>query len=765
MDERAQKIEAFERKIAELSRQQETYTLQLAKLQRELAELKKDDGQTAESKPSAETPNEATPQGSKPAASPKVSPSVPKFQWEKFIGENLMNKVGILILLIGAFIGAKYAIENQMLSPVIRIIGSYILSLSLLGFALKLRLKYKTYSAVLLSGSLAIAYFATYAAFVHYQLLSKYSAFGIMVLITMLTVIAANQYRQQIIALIGMVGAYAIPFLLSDGSGQVAVLLSYILLINLGLLIISLKNYWKAVLYSSLIITWLIVLFWFVDSYDGTEQFQLAMLFTTLYFLSFYALILLFKTRHQQNFARRDISLLLINSFTAFSLGYAFISDQEFDLNYLGFYTLIHALVHLAVYLFFYFRYKIDESFALLILGLSLAFGTLAIPIQLDGNWVNSIWIFEAAVLFYIGRSKKLGIYEGFAYPLAVLAFFALLASYNSQYLTYSSQSLIEAKTPIINLQFFSSLLFIGAVTFMVYWSLKTAHEKSDKNSWMQKSWTSWFFPTLLLLVSFLSLRYEINNFWYQKYQILQNQGLDSAAAGLLEIKPELSFYLKKCSQLAYAILFFCLLYFANERFFQQKKINLIGTVLINLSLLGFLVEGLSSLQSILSIRLETDSAAAWPFWIRYLFYPLLALAWYYLMKNREREVVKKYAKAQEIFFHFFLLCILSSDLIHWDSILASDSQNLWTLSLLWGLYALGLVLWGIIKSKGYLRLAAILLFSVTLIKLFFVDLSDLNNLSKTLVFISLGILLLIISFLYHKFKPTDQSLDKPDNT
>ena len=60
---------------------------------------------------------------------------------------------------------------------------------------------------------------------------------------------------------------------------------------------------------------------------------------------------------------------------------------------------------------------------------------------------------------------------------------------------------------------------------------------------------------------------------------------------------------------------------------------------------------------------------------------------------------------------------------------------------------------WNKWKNNKNLRIGAIVLFSITLIKLFFYDISHLDTLSKTIVFVSLGILLLIISFLYNKFK------------
>ena len=81
-------------------------------------------------------------------------------------------------------------------------------------------------------------------------------------------------------------------------------------------------------------------------------------------------------------------------------------------------------------------------------------------------------------------------------------------------------------------------------------------------------------------------------------------------------------------------------------------------------------------------------------------------------------------------------------------------------LSILWGVYALLLIVLGIWKNKKHFRIGAIALFAVTLIKLFIYDISYLDTIAKTIVFVSLGILLLIISFLYNKYKHllTDQN-------
>ena len=192
---------------------------------------------------------------------------------EKFIGENLINKIGILITIIGVGIGAKYAIDHQLISPLTRILLGYLVGFVLFGFAIKLKKEYNNYSSVLMSGAMAIVYFITYAAYSFYALMPQYVAFGLMVMITVFTVYAAIKYDRQVIAMIGMVGAYGVPFLLSDGSGNMVVLFTYMSIINLGIMVLAFNKYWKPIYYVSFVLSWLIYFTWYESSYKDINHF------------------------------------------------------------------------------------------------------------------------------------------------------------------------------------------------------------------------------------------------------------------------------------------------------------------------------------------------------------------------------------------------------------------------------------------------------------------------------------------------------------
>lgn len=207
---------------------------------------------------------------------------------EKFIGENLISKIGILVLIIGVGIGVKFAIDNGWISPLMRVALGYIVGLVLIGFAAKLKAKYHNFSAVLLSGGIAILYFVTYFAYAYYSLIGQPLAFGVMVLLTIATVAAALIYERQVIAHIGLVGAYGVPFLLSNNSGNYLLLFAYMAIINAGILAVSLKRYWKPLFYTSSVFTWLIFAVWLGSKFSTEAHFTLALTFLAIFFGIFY---------------------------------------------------------------------------------------------------------------------------------------------------------------------------------------------------------------------------------------------------------------------------------------------------------------------------------------------------------------------------------------------------------------------------------------------------------------------------------------------
>ncbi|GAA4431546.1 DUF2339 domain-containing protein [Ravibacter arvi] len=772
MDENQEQVDRLQQRLEALTRQQNEFAKEISQLRRDLYELKS--GSTPVRPPVPGGLFDTPASKSAPAASPVPGTGSPRkgvprpsffkkkpglrSNFERFIGENLINKIGILITVIGVGVGAKYAIDNQLISPLTRIILGYVVGAGLLGFAIRLKQKYENYSAVLLSGAMAIFYFITFAAYDLYGLIPQEAAFGLMVVFTLFTVVAALNYQKQVIAVFGLVGAYAVPFLLGDNNGSATFLFSYMVIINVGILAVSLKKYWKLLYFSSFAFTWLIYLVWYWTDYRTTRDFSLALSIASIFFLLFYLAFLGYKLIRKENFEKRDIVLLLANSFIFYGIGYALVEQLESGNQVLGLYTLAHAIVHFLVSLVIFKQKLADKNLFFFVTGLVLVFLTVAAPVQLDGNWVTLLWIGLATLVFWLGRTKEIPFYEKLAYPLIVLALGSLADDWSSAPYHYYNGHPETRLKPLFNINFLTSALFAAALGWINYLHRDTRYQPSFSGKKMATALVDIFLPASFLLTLFFTFQVEIATYWNQLYAdsavtVRASDGTLSSPAHDEDLRRFESVW-----QICYCLLFLSLLAFINLTRINSRWLGMVNLALLVVAILSFLTDGLYELSVLRSSYLAPDDTYEKGMsylslrYISYVFAGLaLAAAYRYfkspLMPGRLKTL------PFELLLHVSVLWIASSELIHWMEMARSTQSDKLGLSILWGVYALLLISLGIYQKKKYLRIGAIALFGVTLVKLFFYDISHLDTIAKTIVLVSLGILLLVISFLYNKYK------------
>ncbi len=766
MTNNQEKIEQLLKKIEELTLKQEVFSKEIGALRVEVYQLKHSiKGTSVEVEDKKETivtpvvehvkeevaevvaPIAPSP---KIAAEAKASPKIEKVpkgksNLEKFIGENLINKIGILITVIGVGIGAKYSIENNLISPLTRIVLGYLMGIGLLGFGIKLKKKYASYSAVLVSGAIAIMYFITFLGYSLYGLFPQMFAFVLMVVFTVFTVIAALNYNKQVIALLGLVGAYAVPFLLSEGKGQVAILFTYMTIINIGIMVLSFKKYWKLLFYAAFAFTWIIYLAWFIDDYGSDANFSLALAFMFVFFVIFYVTTLAYKLLKKEAFEIKDIILLLFNSFFFYGLGFVLLADHEIGEDYLGLFTLFNGVLHFIVGVTIYKQKLADKNMLYFIIGMVLVFITITIPVQLDGNWVTLLWAGEAVLLFWIGRTKQISIYEKLAYPLLFLALFSLFHDWDDN----SFYDVKHQITPLFNSNFLTSLfcsVSFGVITFIMM--NKTYNSPITRRKWLLRL-LNYAVPIVFLGVLFNTFNIEIVNYWDQRYN---NAIIDG------NYNYSLNSY-KQLWQLNYSMLFVAILSFINIKWLKNKELGTLNIILNSIVILAFMTSGLYVLGELredylLQAENEYFVITIFTIIVRYVSFVFLAVLLYACYLHKKTKIISVINPVvYNIVLQVILLWIASSELIHWLDMSGSGDSYKLGLSILWGIYSLGMIGFGIWKNKKYLRIMAMVLFGITLIKLFFYDISHLETIAKTIVFVSLGILLLIISFLYNKYK------------
>jgi hypothetical protein len=539
-------------------------------------------------------------------------PSKTKQDWERFIGENLINKIGILITVIGVAIGTKYAIDKELLTPAMRIALGYAVGAGLLIFALKLKAKYLDFSAVLLSGAMSIFYFVSYIAFSFYHFFPTSLTFILMLIFTGFTVFSAIKYEKQIIAHLGLVGAYAVPFLLSDGSGKIGFFFSYITIINLGILIISFLRNWKPLQYVSYAFTWIIFFSWFLFSYDVSKHFNFSVIFVFIFFLIFYLTGLAYKVLKHEKFNVNDVFFILGNSFIFFGLGYSILASNSNYENYLGVFCVFNALVHFTVSVILYRNKLVDKTIFYLTAGMVLLFVTITIPIQFDGDVITITWTFEALMLFLLGRIKSIKMFELMSYPVYIVAFFSLCFFWQENYgrtileqgFWYLNDNLrsselekikIELSTSFLfNMKFFSTFCFVFAMASVYYFNnIKNNIQELTNRISKIFNIISIF---LVLIPFFVGIFLEINNYWELKI-IDFRLGLGKNFTYFDHSDYQILRSFALTSKLAFSLVYIGILQFFRTKKQNSPEFNYTIFVLSSLLVLLFLIIGIYEMR------------------------------------------------------------------------------------------------------------------------------------------------------------------------
>ena len=337
------------------------------------------------------------------ASHPANNRVIQKFSLENFIGLRLINLIGIVVLFIGLSIGVKYAIDRELISEVMRISLAYLTGFILYLLSLRLRKKYLLFSAVLFSGGMASLYFTTYAAYVYYSIFSFPIAFIMMVALTVYTVYEAIRYNRQEIALLGLVGAYGIPFLVSKNADRADLFFLYMSLINLGVIYLSVKKLWKTVGIVAQIITWVLFIGWAAMRYD--PRFKLVgTSFMILFFLAFLFAVISYKLIHKKTLHINDAYQLILNNVALYvAILFLFGLSEKGTNNDLAIITLIVAGV-VSLQSFMFYKYWREELYAnRLLAALALALFVMFIAFNWDGFTVTFLWLLTAVIVFAWG--------------------------------------------------------------------------------------------------------------------------------------------------------------------------------------------------------------------------------------------------------------------------------------------------------------------------------------------------------------------------
>jgi uncharacterized membrane protein len=289
---------------------------------------------------------------------------------------------------------------DNWVGPGGRIILGYLAAVAFFGLGdlFRRRSGAAAFGLYLTGGGLVTLYLTTYAAFELYELLSPVSAFGLMVLVTILACLLALAYDTQWLAVLGLIGGFLTPVILSPRQSAQLVLLSYMVVLNGGILSIAIWKRWQILNTLGFICTWLLFTRWFVNYYT------IATFWRTLVFLHFFFLMYAFVPFFYFVYARREpltgLLLTSLNTLVTFVYAYGMVRTYM-SLPAVGIVALAYAGLFLGMASLLHRRHP--RNLEPLLLAKGLLFLILAVPMLCSGPWITVFWSVQVAVMLWAG--------------------------------------------------------------------------------------------------------------------------------------------------------------------------------------------------------------------------------------------------------------------------------------------------------------------------------------------------------------------------
>ena len=316
---------------------------------------------------------------------------------------NLVAKLGLLILFLGVSFLLKYVSAQVTVSIELRLAGIALADIALLAWAWRIRVKRPGISLPLQGTALAILMLVTFGAFRLYELIPAGLAFAVLFVLTAFTCLLAVLQNAVWLAVFGIVGGFAVPLLVSTGSGNHIGLFSYYALLNAGVFAIALKRAWRVLNVLSFGFTFVVATTWGLLRYSP-EHYLSTQLFLIIFVLFYIGIAIAYCARQAPRLKHYvDGTLVFGTPLAAMGLQYGLVRHFDFGL---AFSALLAGLTYtgLAVALWRRNGFKLlAEAF----LALGIVFGTLAIPFALDGRWTSAAWALEGAGIVWVGLRQR----------------------------------------------------------------------------------------------------------------------------------------------------------------------------------------------------------------------------------------------------------------------------------------------------------------------------------------------------------------------
>jgi uncharacterized membrane protein len=663
-----------------------------------------------------------------PAAAPKaeeVAPELPPparplaWDWSRFeelAGRQWLTWAGVLVLLCAAGFFVKYAFDHDWIGPTARVLLGIVAGIGLLtGGERVLRRGMTALGQGLLGGGLALLYLSLFAAFSLYELIPQPAAFGAMVLVTAGGMALAVLHDALSISFLAVLGGLLTPVLLSTGEDARDALFGYLVVLDAGVLGVALFRRWRALDVLAFAGTAFLFGNWFAAFYEPETMLPALGWLAALYAI-FLVLPFANHLRFHTPIPLERFALALANATLAFICAYLILHEQHEAA--LGFVALGMAACYTVLGAQTRKRVGQDARAVFGFIALAVVFLTLAVPLHLGLHGITLAWAAEGPVLVYLGyryRYEPARLAGGVALLLATFRLFAVHWPLHGALFR-----------PFLNASFGSAISVpVAAAGAAIVHQLRS--DQAHRRDRMGKLLCALLLGGLLGLVV---LTGEIGG-WFER---TDRRFLGQAALAALWAAGAAAYLLGGLRMRS-----------------LPARVAGIPVLLIAMARMAGLYAGDAPVPAdylpVSNARFVAGVVVVWAVFA----YPLL-------LSLRREICPPKEQRAGRLLFWLgigALLYLLSAEAYTscMEAVIPAEKARwsaLMSVSVVWGVYAAGLLAVGFRRRRRPLRLAGLGLFGATALKLVLVDIAGVKQAYRIIAFLVLGLLMIGAAYAYH---------------
>jgi hypothetical protein len=449
--------------------------------------------------------------------------------------------------------------------------------------------------------------------------------------------------------------------------------------------------------------------------------------FIFLFFVQFYLLALIDHYKGGRKITPFQILTILSNNLSLFAATIYIFNNHP--VNVKGVITITIAALNAIPMILLFRDKKIDKQLIYLLIAVVLTFISLAVPVQLNGCAITMFWAVETVILLWLWQKSEIKIFKYGFVAIELLVMISLLMDWSHFYAIK-----MEILPIVFNKPFITGLVITATVWVNAYLLKKEAGKEFLPEMTFNLS-RSFSFAGVILL--FFTL------FWELQYQM--NQFYDS-------------FYFRMIIYGLYCYTFITVLTIIQWN--KEHWKNLIYGILCFLSALYVIP------YSIIVYLFREDvinGVSQWGhFAMHYLTLSSVILFFVFLLKKRKETLNKEYQPVIYWFITIISVIVLSLETDHLMLMSFFNGTNEYDLlklshniiyPILWGITSFALMITGMKRKNRTLRIISLSLFSLIIAKLYLHDVWKMEQTGRIIAFIFLGVVLLLVSFLYQKLK------------